>query len=138
MEKLNNSLLPLVGLSVVCSLAALIAVASRWPDRGTTVIAPAASRSAAVVRHPSLQTVRVVMHDPGCHWFQTNGQLKRTMRVNGPVKLANLDEATLRIAGPTGTKMDRVGGALRLAPGSYRITMVGQKPDDNTLSLVVS
>ena len=65
--------------------------------------------------------------------------MKRSLHVNGSgVKLLNLDEASLKVAGVSGTKLDRVGGTLRLQRGNYRITMVGQKPDDNTLSLVVS
>jgi hypothetical protein len=133
MNKLNSSLLPLVGLSVVLSLSAVIAVASHWPNRSNAAMPMAA----AVVHRPTVQTVRVVMHDPGCHWFQTTSGLKRTLRVNGMVKLVNMDEATLKIAGASGTKLATVGGQVRLARGTYRITMVGQKPDDNNLSLRV-
>ena len=135
MNKLNASVIPLVGLSVLLSLSALIAVAARWPDTSNR------SAPATVVARPAaqLQTVRVVMHDPGCHWFQTAAGMKRTLHVNGSgVKLLNMDEAALKVAGVSGTKLDRVGGTLRLQRGNYRITMVGQKPDDNKLSLVVS
>ena len=135
MNKLNASVIPLVGLSVLLSLSALIAVAAHWPNPGNPS-APATT----VARPPaSLQTVRVVMHDPGRHWFQTAAGMKRSLHVNGSgVKLLNLDEASLKVAGVSGTKLERVGGTLRLQRGNYRITMVGQKPDDNTLSLVVS
>lgn len=130
---LNNSLLPLIGLSVVLSLSAVVAVAAHWPDRGATVA------SAAVVSHSApVKTVRVVMHDPGCHWFQTTTGYSRTMTIRGPVKLANLDETTIKIAGASGTKREAVGSSLRLGRGTYRITMVGQASDDNHLKLVVS
>lgn len=134
MNKLNASVLPLVGLSVVLSLSAVIAVAAHWPNRGNVVVPVA-----AVVHRPAtVQTVRIVMHDPGCHWFQTTGGLKRSMHVNGLVKLVNMDEAAIKIAGASGTKLAAVGARVRLARGTYRITMVGQKSDDNKLSLVVS
>jgi hypothetical protein len=135
MNKQNASVLPLVGLSVVLSLSALIAVGVHWTNT-TTVAAPSA---AVMHRMAPLQTVRVVMHDPGCHWFQTDAGLKRTLHVAGNgVKLVNMDEAALRVAGSAGTRLDHVGASLRLARGNYTITMVGQKPDDNTLSLAVS
>jgi hypothetical protein len=83
------------------------------------------------------KTVTVVMHDPGCHWFSVGSAYKTTLAVNGPVKLRNLDEATLKVAGPAGTKLDAVGKQIALARGVYHITMVGQAPDDNHLKLVV-
>ncbi len=86
----------------------------------------------------SPRTVTVVMHDPGCHWFAVGGTFTRSLSVKGPVGLANLDENTLRVTGRTGTLLDRVGKKIVLARGTYRITMVGQAPDDNHLKLVVS
>ncbi len=83
------------------------------------------------------KTVVVTMHDPGCHWFAVKGKFLRTLTVNGPVKLANYDEKTLIVAGPNGVKRDPVGKLISLAAGHYRITMVGQAPDDNHLKLVV-
>ena len=47
-------------------------------------------------------------------------------------------EATLKVVGPHGTKFDGVGKQLRLGHGVYRITMVGQAPDDNHLTLKVA
>jgi hypothetical protein len=92
--------------------------------------------------HPShaqaTKTVNVVMHDPGCHWFTVGNAYKTTLSVKGPIKLRNLDEAALKVAGPAGTKLDAVGKQLVLAPGVYHITMVGQAPDDNHLKLVVT
>ena len=90
--------------------------------------------------HPSsapAKTVTVAMHDPGCHWFVSNGMFVKTLTVTGPVKLANFDEAPLLVAGPAGVKHDAVGKLLPLTHGVYRITMVGQASDDNHLKLVV-
>jgi hypothetical protein len=78
------------------------------------------------------------MHDPGCHWFTSNGKFVRTLSVAGPVNLANFDEKALIVAGPNGVKHDAVGKLLPLGPGVYHITMVGQAPDDNHLKLVVT
>jgi hypothetical protein len=134
MNKLNASVYPLIGLSVVLSLSAVVAVAARWPDTSTTMVMPVASHHAAMVHN-----VKVVMHDPGCHWFQTaGGGYSRSMSVKGPVMLTNMDEAALKIAGASGTKRTAVGAGIRLGPGTYGITMVGQAPDDNHLSLRVS
>ena|SRR5690348_14674893 len=135
MNKQNASVLPLVGLSVVLSLSALIAVGVHWSSN-TTASAPSV---AVMHRMAPMQTVRVVMHDPGCHWFQTAAGLKRTLQVSGNgVNLVNMDEAALKVAGSAGTKVTQVGSSVRLPRGNYRITMVGQKPDDNTLRLAVS
>ena len=83
------------------------------------------------------KTVTVVMHDPGCHWFAVGKAFKTSLAVKGPVVLRNVDEAALRVVGPHGTKLDPVGKELRLGHGLYRITMVGQAPDDNHLTLDV-
>jgi hypothetical protein len=82
-------------------------------------------------------TVTVAMKDPGCHWFAVKGKFLKTLSVAGPVKLANLDEATLLVAGKGGLKKALVGKPLALGTGVYHITMVGQAPDDNHLKLVV-
>jgi hypothetical protein len=83
------------------------------------------------------------MRDPGCHWFYTGGgpshrkYVKSVVR-SGTVNLVNLDEATLKVKGPGGTKLDRVGARLTLkTKGVYRITMVKQAPDDNHLKLTI-
>lgn len=82
--------------------------------------------------------VRVVMHDPGCHWFSVNGTFTRTLAVKGPVVLSNLDEATLDIVGgPFGMRVAPIGKHVVLARGTYRIVMVGQARDDNILTLLV-
>jgi len=96
-------------------------------------------QAAGAAQHSSAaKTVRVVMSDPGCHWFSVGGKLKTTLSVKGPVALANFDEATLKVAGHGAVKHDAVGKKITLARGSYRITMVGQASHDNTLKLVVS
>ena len=85
----------------------------------------------------------IAMHDPGCHWFYLGGgpnhrQYAKTVTRTGPVTLLNLDEAALKVKGPGGTKIERVGAKLTLrAKGVYHITMVGQAPDDNHLTLTV-
>jgi hypothetical protein len=85
--------------------------------------------------------VQIVMHDPGCHWFSAGGKLTTSLTVKAPIRLANLDEASLRIhvvgISSRGDRLDPVGGWVRLDRGAYTITMVGQAPDDNHLQLVV-
>jgi hypothetical protein len=86
----------------------------------------------------------IAMHDPGCHWFYLGGgpnhrKYATTVTRRGPVTLLNLDEATLKIKSLGGTKIDRVGAKLTLtAKGTYQITMVGQMPNDKTLTLKVT
>jgi hypothetical protein len=100
------------------TLSALIALA---------LAAPAGAGAAPLV---------VAMRDPGCHWFSVGGKYVMSVVRSGPVTLVNRDEAALRIKGPAGTKIERVGARLTLrAKGTYRITMVGQAPDDNHLVL---
>ena len=85
----------------------------------------------------SPKTVSVVMRDPGCHWFAVNGKYLKTLTVSGPVKVANFDEDALLVAGRSGVAREPVGKRITLTAGVYRITMVKQHPDDNTLKLVV-
>jgi hypothetical protein len=93
---------------------------------------------ALAARHTSTpRTVTVVMHDPGCHWFAVGGKFLTKLTVEGPIALANLDMSALKVAGASGVKLDGVGKRIALARGTYRITMVGQAPDDNTLLLTV-
>ena len=80
----------------------------------------------------------VAMHDPGCHWFSVGGKYLKSVVRHGPVTLLNRDEAALRIKGPEGTKIERIGAKLTLrSKGTYRITMVGQAKDDNHLVLTI-
>jgi len=103
------------------------------------LLALGASQALARPSHAqAMKTVTVVMHDPGCHWFGVGSAMKTKLSVKGPVKLRNLDEAALKVAGAKGAKLDGVGKELVLARGVYHITMVGQAPDDNHLKLVVT
>jgi hypothetical protein len=80
----------------------------------------------------------VAMKDPGCHWFYAGGKYAKTITRTGSVTLINLDEATLIIKGPNGTRYEKVGAKLTLnAKGLYKITMVKQAPDDNHLKLTL-
>ena len=104
------------------------------------LVATAAARPATATKATKLV---VAMHDPGCHWFYTGGgpnhrKYAKTAARTGPVKLVNLDEDTLIVKGPGGTKRDKVGATLTLkAKGVYKITMVKQAPDDNHLKLTI-
>jgi len=112
-----------------------IAVLAFAASAAATSAAPAATNKAPLI---------IAMRDPGCHWFYVGGgpnhrQYVKSVARSGPVTLLNLDEAALIIKGPGGTKTERVGAKLTLkAKGTYRITMVGQHPDDNTLTLKVT
>jgi hypothetical protein len=98
----------------------------------------AAQAFAHTTHGQSTKVVTVAMHDPGCHWFLAGGKFVRTLTVKGPVALGNYDEAALKVVGPTGVKHEAVGKRILLGHGTYKITMVGQAPDDNTLKLVVT
>jgi hypothetical protein len=113
------------GISLLV-VAAGLAVAS--PATGSTTV--------------KATTVVVGMHDPGCHWFvvgmSPHRSYTKTHTVHGAVKLTNLDENTLIIAGPSGKVKDKVGQTkLLTTPGVYTITMVKQAPDDNHLKLTI-
>ncbi len=83
------------------------------------------------------KTLKVVMHDPGCQWFLVHGKVVKTASMAGPIRLQNLDEATLKVASRTKMRYDRVGKSIVLARGHYVVMMVGQAPDDNYLKLTV-
>ena len=111
-------------------LAALSVVAALALGAGQA-LAAGAHHSAAP------KTLKVVMHDPGCHWFLVHGKDVKTAAVAGPVRLQNLDEATLKIASRAKMRYDRVGKSIVLDRGNYVVMMVGQAPDDNYLKLTV-
>ena len=104
------------------------------------LVATAAAGQASAAKASKLI---VAMRDPGCHWFYTGGgpnhrKYTKTVTRQGPVKLLNLDEDTLIIKGPGGTRHDKVGATLTLkAKGLYKITMVKQAADDNHLKLTI-
>jgi hypothetical protein len=93
---------------------------------------------ATTSHHAASKTVKIVMHDPGCHWFMVNGKLakKDTVTANH-VKLVDQDEAALKVASRHGLQHIAVGKSLVVGHGSYVIMMVGQAPDDNYLKLTV-
>lgn len=94
----------------------------------------------AAAAHPQkakAHTITVAMKDPGCHWLLVAGKYQKSLTTTGPVSLFNIDEAALKVRGPFGVKLERVGGHLALGAGTYHITMVGQAPDDNHLLLKV-
>jgi hypothetical protein len=84
------------------------------------------------------KTVKIVMRDPGCHWFMVHGKYatKDTVKSNR-VKLVNQDEATLKVASRHGMRHIPVGKSIVVGHGSYVIMMVDQAPDDNYLALTV-
>ena len=105
------------------------------------VAAALALGAGQALAHPSHATagtkVTVVMKDPGCHWFSYGGKTSTRLAVRGPVRLFNVDEAALEIVGPGSVHRAPVGKTVVLGKGVYKITMVGQAPDDNHLKLVV-
>ena len=93
---------------------------------------------AASSQHQSApRTLKVIMRDPGCHWFLVKGKAAKTATVSGPVRLQNFDEATLRVASRTGLRHVPVAQSIRLTRGHYVVSMVRQASDDNYLKLTV-
>ena len=88
-------------------------------------------------RSSTPKTLKVVMHDPGCHWFLVHGKDVKTTSMAGPIRLQNLDEASLKVASRSTMRHVRVGSSLVLQRGHYVVMMVGQAPDDNYLKLTV-
>jgi hypothetical protein len=82
-------------------------------------------------------TVKVIMKDPGCHWFSVHGKYLKTLARKGPVTLVNFDMNTLIVKSSHGRKLDKVGRKVKLGRGKYTITMVKQSKHDNTLHLTV-
>jgi hypothetical protein len=102
------------------------------------LIAAIAALTLALPAAAGTSRLVVAMHDPGCHWFAVGGKYMKSVVRHGPVRLVNQDEAALRIKGPGGTRIERVGATLTLkGKGLYRITMVHQAPDDNHLRLTI-
>jgi hypothetical protein len=87
--------------------------------------------------HHAIRTLKVVMHDPGCHWFLVHGKVTKKANVKGPIRLKDLDENTLKIASRTKMRYVRVGKSIVLRRGHYVVMMVGQAVDDNYLKLTV-
>jgi hypothetical protein len=92
---------------------------------------------ATTAHHPAAKTLRIVMHDPGCHWFRRGGKLTTKATLHGRVRLVNVDEAALKVASRHGIRHIAVGKSLVVGRGHYVIMMVGQALDDNYLKLTV-
>ena len=97
-----------------------------------------AGQARATATHQAApKTLKIAMHDPGCHWFMRNGHFTKKATTSGPVRLLNMDEATLKVASRSGVRHIAVGRSLVVGHGHYVIMMVGQAPDDNYLTLNV-
>jgi hypothetical protein len=93
----------------------------------------------ATTHHQSApKTLKIVMRDPGCHWFMVHGKYttKATVTANR-VRLVNMDEAALKVTSRHGVKHIGVGQSKLVSRGNYVIMMVGQASDDNYLRLTV-
>ena len=101
----------------------------------------ASGRALATTSHhaTTTKTVKVVMHDPGCHSFAVSGKFrtKDTVHANR-VRIVNLDEAALKVATLQGMRHIPLGKSIAVGHGVYKITMVGQASDDNHLRLTVN
>ena len=97
-----------------------------------------AGQALATTTHQAApKTLKIVMHDPGCHWFMRGGKFTKTATVTGRVRLVNFDEAAVKVASRQGMRHIPMGKSLVVGRGSYVIMMVGQAPDDNYLKLTV-
>jgi hypothetical protein len=97
-----------------------------------------AGRALATTTHQATKTVKIVMGDPGCHWFVVHGKHVTTNTVKANrVRLVDQDEAALKVASRHGMRHIAVGKSIVVGRGSYVIMMVGQAPDDNYLKLTV-
>ena len=59
--------------------------------------------------------LRVVMRDPGCHWFAVVGKYTTSATVSSPIRLLNLDMAALDATSNGAVKRIPVGHSLLLA-----------------------
>lgn len=93
---------------------------------------------ATTPHHTAVKTVRIVMHDPGCHWFMVHGKYAKTDTVkSNRVRLLDQDVGALKVASRNGMRHIPVGKSIVVGRGNYVIMMVGQAPDDNYLKLTV-
>jgi hypothetical protein len=102
-------------------------------------VALGAGQALATTTHRAApKTLKIVMRDPGCHWFKVHGKFRTKATVKaGRVRLVDLDEATLKVASRHGLRRIPVGKSIVVGHGNYVIMMVGQAPDDNYLKLTV-
>jgi hypothetical protein len=101
------------------------------------LVSVTAGEAFATTHAKAPSTLKVVMRDPGCHWFAIGGKFALKATVAGPVRVTNLDEATLLVTGNGTTRKIPVLRKLLVTRGHYVITMVGQASDDNHLELTV-
>jgi hypothetical protein len=95
-------------------------------------------RALATTNQHATKTLKIVMRDPGCHWFEIHGKFATTATVKaGHVRLVDLDEAALKVASRHGLRHIPVGKSIVVGRGNYVIMMVGQAADDNYLRLTV-
>ena len=97
----------------------------------------ASRASATTSQRATTKTLKIVMRDPGCHWFKIGSKFTTKATVKGRVRLVDLDEATLKVASRHGMQHIQVGKSIVVGRGSYVIMMVGQASDDNYLKLSV-
>jgi hypothetical protein len=96
------------------------------------------SQALATTTHQAApKTLKIVMHDPGCHWFMRGGKFTKTATVKGRARLVNYDEAALKVASRHGARRIPMGKSIVVGRGNYVIMMVGQAPDDNYVKLTV-
>ena len=95
-------------------------------------------RALATTTHrTTAKTLRIVMRDPGCHWFLRGGKYTAKATVKGRVRLVDLDEAALKVVWRHGARRIAMGKSIVVGRGHYVIMMVGQASDDNYLRLTV-
>lgn len=105
-----------------------------------TVVSAGIATSMALASPQTLtppRTLKVVMHDPGCHWFHINSTFRKSATATRAARIVNFDEAALKVASSSGVRRIPVGKSIVVGRGSYVITMVRQAPDDNHLKLTV-
>ena len=116
-------------LQVVAAAIAALALTA-----GVAAASSAAPASAGAVK---VRTVTIPMHEPGCHAFFVGGKYLTRLVVHGKTAFRNLDEAALVFTGSHFRRRVAVGKTLVIAKrGVYKIKMVGQEPEDNTLTLI--
>lgn len=105
-----------------------------------TVVSAGFATSLALASHQgpvAAKTLKVVMRDPGCHWFQLGSKFTKTAAVTGEARLVNYDEKALKVVSRNSVRYIKVGKSILVGHGSYVITMVHQASDDNHLKLTV-
>ena len=113
------------------SLATLFVIAA-----GLLVLT--SGQAVAAAKHESAKTVTIAMHDPAVTGSRSAASSSRRSPSRGRSRSRTTTKRRIKVAGPSGIKRDPVGKKITLQRGIYKITMVGQAPDDNTLKLTVT